>query len=41
MMYLRPFKEVGCRRGDVALDLKYVISQTIKEKKNCNTLQHR
>ena len=39
-MYLRPFV-VGCKCGDVALDLKYIISQTIKEKKNCNTLQDR
>ena len=32
LMYLRPFV-VGCKCGDVALDLKYIISQTIKEKK--------
>ena len=32
LMYLRPFV-VGCKCGDVALDLKYIISQTIKDKK--------
>ena len=31
-MYLRLFV-VGCKCGDVALDLKYIISQTIKDKK--------
>lgn len=31
-MYLRPFV-VGCKCGDVALDLKYIFLQIIKEKK--------